>query len=138
MNITQEADYGIRAILILTLSGENSKLDAKTISKRGSIPLRFLLKLLRKLVSAGIVISYRGINGGYSLAKPPKNINLKDVIEAIDGPIAINRCIYDPEFCNANRASYCSVHNSLAKVQKLLEEQLENINFENLRKQEIE
>ena len=98
MNITQEADYAIRALLILAKEGEGEKLDAKTISERGRIPLRFLLKLLRKLIQAGIVRSYRGVNGGYALNRYSKDINLREIIEAIDGSISINRCIIDKDF----------------------------------------
>lgn len=133
MNITQEADYAIRAILILTKEGEGAKLDAKTIAERGCIPLRFLLKLLRKLIKAGIIKSFRGVNGGYALLKNSKDINLKEVIEAVDGPIAINRCLKSDSFCNANRSFKCTVHRRLDNVQKVLTEELEKINFEELK-----
>lgn len=127
MNITQEADYAIRALLILAKEGEGEKLDAKTISERGRIPLRFLLKLLRKLIQAGIVRSYRGVNGGYALNRHSKDINLREVIEAIDGSISINRCIIDKDFCNANNTERCVVHKELKKVQSILVNELEKI-----------
>lgn len=133
MNITQEADYAIRAILILAKEGEGAKLDAKTIAERGCIPLRFLLKLLRKLIKAGIIKSFRGVNGGYALLKNSKDINLREVIEAVDGPIAINRCLKNDSFCNANRSFKCTVHRHLDNVQKILIEELEKINFEELK-----
>lgn len=127
MNITQEADYAIRALLILAKEGEGEKLDAKTISERGRIPLRFLLKLLRKLIQAGIVRSYRGVNGGYALNRHSKDINLREVIEAIDGSISINRCIIDKDFCNENNTERCVVHKELKKVQSILVNELEKI-----------
>ncbi|PRR78352.1 HTH-type transcriptional regulator IscR [Clostridium liquoris] len=133
MNITQEADYAIRAVLILSKEGEGAKLDAKTIAERGCVPLRFLLKLLRKLIKAGIIKSFRGVNGGYALLKNSKDISLKEVIEAIDGPIAINRCLKNDSFCNANRNFNCSVHKHLDTIQKVLEDELEKVNFEELK-----
>ncbi|KAJ51621.1 Rrf2 family protein [Clostridium tetanomorphum] len=133
MNITQEADYAIRAILILAKEGEGAKLDAKTISERGCIPLRFLLKLLRKLIKADIIKSFRGVNGGYALLKNSKDINLRQVIEAVDGPIAINRCLKSDSFCNANKNFRCTVHTHLDRVQKTLIEELEKINFQILK-----
>ncbi|WP_027624407.1 RrF2 family transcriptional regulator [Clostridium lundense] len=133
MNITQEADYAIRAILILAKEGEEAKLDAKTIAERGCIPLRFLLKLLRKLIKAEIIKSFRGVNGGYALLKNSKDINLKEVIEAVDGPIAINRCLKSDSFCNANRSSKCIIHKRLDNVQKILISELEKINFQELK-----
>lgn len=133
MNITQEADYGIRAVLILAKEGEGEKLDAKTIAERGNIPLRFLLKLLRKLIQAGIVRSYRGVNGGYALNKHSEDINLKEVIESIDGPIAVNRCITDKDFCNAKKTEICVVHKELRKVQNIFVKELEKITFSKLK-----
>ncbi|GAA0729674.1 Rrf2 family transcriptional regulator [Clostridium malenominatum] len=130
MNITQEADYAIRAILILSMEGEGAKLDARTIAERGTIPLRFLLKLLRKLIHSDIIKSYRGVNGGYALNKKRADINLKEVIEAVDGPIAINRCLKNVDFCNNNNTQNCKTHYYLSKVQETLISELEKINFE--------
>lgn len=132
MNITQEADYAVRAICILAKEGEGVKLDAKTIAERGSMPLRFLLKLLRKLIKAEIIKSYRGVNGGYALNKRREDINLRQVIEAVDGPIAINRCLNDSDFCNANNTDSCRIHYYLNKVQETLIKELEKISFETL------
>lgn len=134
MNITQESDYAIRAVLILAKNTEKDILDGKTICELGNIPLRFLLKLLRKLIKSGIVKSYRGVNGGYSLAKEPIDINLKDIIEAIEGPITINRCLYDKDSCSAGKGDNCSIHAALHRVQSTMINELEKINFENLKK----
>lgn len=132
MRITQEADYALRVVLYLSRLGYNARVTAKIIAEKESIPLRFLLKLLRKLKKAGIVKSYMGANGGYALNKEPEEITLKNVIEAIDGPIHLNRCLYDPEKCNLYRTSKCPVHHALYKVQSNLIKQLESINFKNI------
>ncbi|AGK95161.1 RrF2 family transcriptional regulator [Clostridium pasteurianum] len=134
MNIIQESDYAIRAVLILAKNTEKDVLDAKTICELGNIPLRFLLKLLRKLIKAGIIKSYRGINGGYALLKEPIDINLRNIIEAIEGPITINRCLYDKDTCSASKGDNCAIHGALYKVQSNMIHDLEKINFEDLRK----
>lgn len=133
MRITQEADYSMRVVLYLSKLGYGEKIDAATIAEHEKLPLRFLLKLLRKLIKSGIIKSYRGVKGGYALNKLPKDINLRQVIESIDGPISVNRCLLDPSYCNANRTGFCEVHGALSKVQKDLIDNLENINFENLK-----
>ena len=132
MKITQEADYGLRVVIYLCKLGYGEKIEAKAISEKEGIPLRFLLKLLRKLIEADIVRSYRGVKGGYAINKLPEQINLKDVIEAIDGPICVNRCVIEPEFCNINRSGVCIVHRAITKVQKNLNAELESINFKQL------
>ncbi|MEA4826446.1 RrF2 family transcriptional regulator [Clostridium sp. JNZ J1-5] len=132
MRITQEADYALRVVLYLCKLGYGEKIEAKHIAEHEHVPIRFLLKLLRKLKQAGIVDSYRGVNGGYTLNKYPEDITFKDVIVAVDGPIYMNRCIYDPKHCNAKRTNRCEVHNALVSTQNKLVSQLESINFKDL------
>ncbi|MHB9943100.1 transcriptional regulator [Clostridium sporogenes] len=132
MKITQEADYALRVILYLSKLGYGERVEARIISEQEGLPLRFLLKLLRKLTKSGIVVSFRGVKGGYALNKQPKDINLKDVIEAIDGPICINRCIYDPRYCNAGKNGNCEIHRSLCKIQRKLVSELEAVNFQEI------
>lgn len=100
MRITLESDYALR--IISAIAFENSVMDAKTISEKTSVTQRFALKILHKLVKGGLLNSYKGVNGGYSLKKEPENITLKDVIELIDGPIAIVRCLDSGEICSLN------------------------------------
>ena len=133
MNINQESDYAFRIILMLSKEGLDNKLDAKFLSEKGSIPLRFLLKLTRKLIQAGIVKSYRGINGGYAITREPKYITLKDVVEAIQGPIMITRCTYDKETCSANKGNHCSIHKALCNIQNTMIHELVKVTFEDLK-----
>lgn len=137
MRITQEVDYALRVILYLSKLGYDKKIEAKAISEQENIPLRFLLKILRKLTHSKIIKSYRGVNGGYALNMMPENITLKDIIEVIDGPIYMNRCLCDPSYCNLNRANNCDVHNALAKVQSNLINDLKSINFDDILKGKI-
>ncbi|MEW9123954.1 MAG: Rrf2 family transcriptional regulator [Thermotaleaceae bacterium] len=137
MRITQEGDYALRVVLYLCNLGMGEKIEAKHIAVHEKIPLRFLLKLLRKLVHGGIVRSFRGVGGGYSIAQEPKNITLKNVIEAIEGPIYVNRCLYDKDFCNLNRTGSCDVHRALNQVQSNLISDLDSITFEKIMKNEL-
>ena len=67
-------------------------MDAQTIADETMVSLRFALKILHKLVVGEFVSSYKGAKGGYKLAVSADKITLKQVIELIDGPIAISRC----------------------------------------------
>ena len=81
MHITLETDYAIRIVECLSLCG--GKIDASAISERTDVPQRFSLKILRKLVHSDIVKSYKGVQGGYELAKAPGDITLRTVVEAM-------------------------------------------------------
>ena len=109
MRITSESDYALR---ILTAMAEYDDIcDAKTISAETSVTLRFTLKILHKLVCADLVESFKGVHGGYKLKKAPTDITLKEVIEHIDGPIAIARCLDSAEACSLNcDKSTCAYH----------------------------
>lgn len=133
MNINQESDYAFRIVLMLSKEGLDNKLDAKSLSEKGNIPLRFLLKLTRKLTQTGIVKSYRGVNGGYSIARDPKNITMKDVVEAIQGPIIVTRCVYDTKACSANKSGHCSIHKALCNIQSRMVAELERVSFDELK-----
>ena len=91
MYITLEADYAVRIVNCLAKNG--SRMDAKALSAATGVTLRFSLKILRKLVAQGIVRSYKGTQGGYELARAPQEIPLGEVIETVEGPITISRCV---------------------------------------------
>lgn len=132
MRITQESDYALRVVLYFSNLNPGTKVSANIVAEDQNIPLRFLLKLLQKLKKADIVESFMGVNGGYALKKEPKDISLKDVIEAIEGPIHLNRCLLDPEQCNNEGPKKCLIHNALYSVQETLINRLASINFKDI------
>lgn len=133
MRITREADYALRIIVMLATEGQ--QLDAKIISEKNDIPYRFTLKILRKLVQAEIVKSFRGVNGGYILNRKPSEITMKEVIETIDGKIAINKCFENPENCRNN--GVCKVQKKLYGVQKVIADELGKITFEDILNEKV-
>jgi Rrf2 family protein len=108
MEITQQADYAVRAVLELALQPPGVRLSCETIARRHTIPLAFLTKICARLVTEGILQSQRGVKGGVWLARPAGEINLLQVVEAIDGPITFNRCNRKPSECARSRT--CPVH----------------------------
>ncbi len=100
MRITLESDYALR--ILTAMARYEGITDAKTISEDTSVTIRFTLKILHKLVVGDLVESYKGSRGGYKLKRSPEVITLKDVIELIDGPIAIARCLESSEACSLN------------------------------------
>ncbi|CFX01156.1 Transcription regulator Rrf2-like [Syntrophomonas zehnderi OL-4] len=130
MQLNQATDYSFRVILHLTL--KDTIVSAKELAEQEQVPMRFLLKILGSLVKAGILKSYRGQEGGYALAKDPKDITLLDVIEAMEGPIAINRCLTHQDYCSKRWTKVCPVHNVLGNIQKELVDDLSKHNFQDL------
>jgi Rrf2 family protein len=87
MRITAKADYAVRAAVELAAAGEGP-VKGDAIATAQDIPVRFLENILAEMRHAGLVLSQRGAEGGYRLAKPASEINLADVIRAVEGPLA--------------------------------------------------
>jgi len=120
MIINQATDYGFRAVLFLAGQEQGKMVEAQLIAREVVIPTRFLLKIMPSLIKAGIVRSQRGTGGGYALARIPGDISLLDILEAIEGPIHLNRCLIDPVHCSREAAPDCKVHQALAEIQERL------------------
>ena len=128
MHITQESDYAVRIVYALGVSGE--RMDAKTISEKTGVTLRFSLKILNKLVQSGIVKSYKGAKGGYVLAKEPKDINLKEIIEAIEGRYSLVKCIDSQFECERNMNGLCKFRHEFERITQQTNKELEKVTFD--------
>jgi Rrf2 family protein len=130
MQITRETDYAIRCVDYLSDKwGSVTMVDE--IAKGKCVPKSFLAKILQKLTKASIVKSYRGVKGGFELARPPKEITLLEVIEAIQGPVAMNVCAVNEAMCGFS--SSCAVHPVWMEIRREVEKILEKKNFAKLR-----
>ncbi len=130
IGLTREADGALR---IAWLLGKTDALtDAGTIAAQTSLSPKFALKILRKLSLGGVVTAQRGKNGGYRLAKAPKDISVRELIELLDGPIAINRCC-DASY-NCSRMGYdkqgCSFHCLFAAASERLACDLDRVTLD--------
>lgn len=129
MQMNLECDYAIRIVYVLANAG--TRLDAKTISERSCVSLRFSLKILRKLVMNGIVVSFIGINGGYELAKKTNDISLYDVISAIDGEYHFNRCVEEDYICSRTGIEKdCDFHKIFCKISEEVSKTLKESTFD--------
>jgi len=133
MQLTREGDYGIRSVLYLAHQPYKKISFVTEISEEYKIPRSFLAKILQKLVKAKIVRSYRGVKGGFSLARQAKDISVLDVLEAIEGKLAMNICLADKKKCDFSR--HCPIHGVWVNVQTKVTEVLKKSNFDDLARQ---
>ena len=101
------------------------------IAREMRIPKSFLAKILQRLAKAGLVQSYVGVKGGFYLTKKPQEINLYEVITAIEGPVALNKCTVNKKSCSLSRT--CKVHPIWVTVRKEIEEVLKKNTFQKIR-----
>jgi Rrf2 family protein len=93
MKLSKKSEYGLRALLELTLTYGKASLQRHTIAARQHIPVEFLEQILLSLKRAGLLSSRRGMKGGYQLIKRPEDITVGQVIRILDGPLAPISCV---------------------------------------------
>ena len=130
MHITLEADYAVR--IVYCLAANQKRMDAKHISEETGVTLRFSLKILRKLVAAGLIRSFKGTQGGYEIARPLKEISLNDVIETIEGPYVLNRCVQGDFVCSRAKVKPCSFQKVFGEISRDVQKRLSEVTFEEL------
>ncbi|WP_411676729.1 RrF2 family transcriptional regulator [Caproicibacter sp.] len=125
MVLTLEADYAVR--IVDDLAQSDRKVDARTLSEHTRVPLRFALKILRKLVASGLIVSYKGAHGGYMLAGPADSITLRQVIESVEGPYMLSRCQQDAYSCTHDHC--CRFHEIYDEISTIVREKLDSYTF---------
>ncbi|MBI5213884.1 MAG: Rrf2 family transcriptional regulator [Nitrospirae bacterium] len=126
MQITRETDYAIRCVYYLARRPDEVTM-VEEIAREMSIPKSFLAKIVQKLVKAKIVKSYRGVKGGFQLSGSPDDISIYDVIEAVEGPVAMNVCAVDKKQCGFS--AKCKVHPVWVELRKEVEQRLKSKKF---------
>jgi Rrf2 family transcriptional regulator, iron-sulfur cluster assembly transcription factor len=99
MQVTRAAEYGVLGLISLARREPGQVVMLGTVSREQRIPRTFLAKIFQSLSRAGLVRSVRGTRGGFALARPVEQITTLDVIEAIEGRIAFQRCLQAPARC---------------------------------------
>jgi Rrf2 family protein len=128
MQITRQADYALRAVIYLARLGPEERAATSQIAQVQQIPPSFLAKIVSQLSVAGLLQTSRGARGGVSLAKPPENITLLDVVEAIDGPILLNECVACGGVCSFGET--CPMKPVWQETQSELVGRLQRVTFD--------
>ena len=130
MKLSTRGRYGTRALLELALHQGEGPVLLKDISQRQQIPLQYLEHLITPLIVAGMVLSTRGPRGGVSLAKPPEEIRLSEVIQLLEGSIAPVECINNPGICS--RSELCVTRDIWGEMKKAMNGVLESTTLQDL------
>jgi len=100
LRISRKIDYGLRAMIYLASVAKGAVVPFREIARQMDVPEDFLAKILKTLVDAGLVRSTRGPHGGYALAQVPSEVSFLEVIEAVEGPVALNVCLDGDDACD--------------------------------------
>lgn len=130
MRLNRGTDYGARGLIYLASLPQSQVVLVSEIAQAEDLPESYLAKIFQDLAKSGIVRSHRGAHGGFSLARPATEITLRQVVETLEGPIALSRCLLASEFCDQEET--CSLRPVLAEAQERLLSFLESTSFADL------
>ena len=116
MKLGRESAYGIGGLLALASNPPGTAVLLTDIAATGGIPQSFLAKIFQKLARHGIVRSFRGAVRGYALSRSPKEIKLKEILLAIEGPDLFERCIFWSDRCADSNP--CPLHEQWKQIKQ--------------------
>jgi Rrf2 family protein len=136
MQLTRSADYAVRVVIHLAALPPGSRATRETLAELAEVPPEFLGKVLQSLTKAGLILSHRGSQGGFELARPAGALTMLDVVTAIEGPLQLNSCLATANACS--RSWWCGAHEVWREAQEALNRVLAGATIEDLAKRSLE
>ena len=138
MKISTKIRYGTRAMLELAYHYGEGPIDLKEIANKEDISIKYLEQVIIPLRASGLVRSIRGSKGGYTLAKPPSEICINDLVEVLEGPLSLIECLNDPKACQ--RVTSCVTRDIWKEVSETINGIFRSVTLEDMvnRKREKE
>ena len=117
MQFTKAEEYGMFGVLYLAEKDPTAVTPLSEISQAQGIPEKFLAKIFQSLSKAGVVRSHRGVRGGFSLSKDPAQVTVKEVLETIQGPYHLMKCVQDMRACDMPNRGFCPLRELVMKAE---------------------
>jgi Rrf2 family protein len=127
ITLSRRGDYAIRAILDVALHHGAGRRKTREIAEAMNVPPNYLSQILAILVRKGLLVAAAGQDGGYELARPPQDVSLLDVVEAVEGPATLQRCLLRGIPCGSDGT--CAVHAAWSGAQQALTDRLAATTF---------
>ena len=118
MQITRTADYGVRLMTRLAAAPVGTRMTVADMARESGASTTFTGKILQRLASARLVVSHRGFEGGFELARPADGISVLDIVSALDGPLCLNECL--PGGGGCDRQPWCGAYDVWGRAQAAL------------------
>jgi Rrf2 family protein len=130
LRLSKKADYALMAVKHLAMRPDGASASAREIAEAYDIPLELLAKVLQRLVRARLLVSVQGTRGGYRLSRPAAALPVSDVIQAVDGPVAVTACSTDDHNCD--QYTKCNIRDPLWKIRARIVEALSAVSIAEL------
>jgi Rrf2 family protein len=114
LRLSKKADYALMAMKHLALRPDRGSASAREIAEHYDIPIELMAKVLQRLARRGLLVSQQGTRGGYLLARPATEMSVADVIQAVDGPLAVTACATTEDTCD--QYDKCNIRDPLWRI----------------------
>jgi FeS assembly SUF system regulator len=131
IRMTKQTDYGIVLLTHIARDAAPKVHTARDLAVEASLPLPMVSKILKVLARAGLLVSHRGVKGGYSLGRHPASITVVDIIDALEGPLALTECIgHEPSDCQVEMV--CPTRTNWQRINVAVRQALSGITLEEM------
>lgn len=130
MKLSTKGRYGLKAMFELSLTQNSGPVPLKHIAKKQNISDQYLEQIFSSLKKSGLVKSVRGAQGGYLLAKEPKDITVGDILVVLEGPVSLSDCVLDEDICE--NSNICVTKIVWEKIKKGIEDVIESITLQDM------
>jgi FeS assembly SUF system regulator len=130
LRISKLTDYGIVLLAHFAELGEGETQNARELSEATSLPFPVVGKILKSLTQEGLLASHRGAKGGYSLTRSPASVSVAEIIQALEGPIALMACSAGPGHCGQEHT--CRVREPWQRIHSAIQSTLVDVSLASL------
>lgn len=140
MKITSKGEYALKALIELAIDHDrgNTVTLINDVARRKKIPQKYLEQILLSLKNAGILVSKRGVGGGYSLSRSPENISLGEIIRAVDGSLSPVQCVSIGSHVDCPDESSCGLYSVMLEVRNAVSDILDNTSLQDVAKRTLD
>ena len=131
LKINRQTDYAVRIVLALSQREAGARLSSAVIQQEMRIPKAFMARIVAQLAVAKLVVTFAGRDGGLSLPRPAREMTLRDVVEAFEGPFHLSECMHNNED-DCPFVGNCPVRSKWGRVQLAMLREMSAINFADL------
>jgi FeS assembly SUF system regulator len=125
IRVTKQTDYGMLMLAHMGSRPNGQVHTARELTEETGLPGPMVSKILKLMARAGLIGSHRGVNGGYSLARPVEEISVANLIEALEGPIGMTTCSLENGSCE--HETCCPVQSNWTRISRTINEALDRI-----------
>lgn len=131
LRVAKLTDYATVVMTVLAEAG-SEVLSAQVLAERARLEIPTVSKLLKQLVHAGLVESFRGVNGGYRIARAPESISVAEIVVAMEGPIGMTECSVTSGLCDHEH--HCGVRGNWQRINQAIADALASVTLADMMK----